>query len=79
MQGVLKAIKGGEALRDETVRGTYNESPTPGRRFALYGPPRAIDVGYRRVLTSLVQRIIDQDEHRTVFETENSVYELQHR
>jgi hypothetical protein len=67
------------ALRTKSVAGVYQQNPTIGAPFSIYGKALSLNVGMRAVITSPVISVATIDENVVEFSTENSKYRLQEK
>jgi len=65
-------------VRSKFVDGDFEKLPTVGESFSIYGAPINKDMDYRRLTTSIVQKVTETDDGLSmVIETLNSTYLLQ--
>ena len=75
MRAVLTRLEGGEALRTDSVVGEVGKMPAVGHRVSLVG--QGLEFGFRSVITSTVQEIVEEGPGFSVFVTNSgSVYSL---
>jgi hypothetical protein len=77
MNGVLRRIKNGTALRSDSVRGVFGAMPEVGHSFLLFSEPLNGLPDYRREIQTSPVRVVETMGKVTRFTTENSVYELE--
>lgn len=76
MKGRLVKIKSThKELRTDEMIGDYQEVPTLGKEFVIFGKPLNPAMTTRMIRTTPIQ-LVCKDSDRFLFETENSSYEL---
>ena len=81
MKGTLTKVKGGQAMRTDTIEGSFREWPKPGERFFMIAPPLDPTATVRVFTTSRIVSIDDDilagGNRMVVFTTESgSQYEV---
>jgi hypothetical protein len=72
---LTKISKNQNALRTNTVEGTFYGPPCAGFSFKIYSTPLTPSHDYREVTTSIVQSV-ELTDYGFRFKTVNSIYDL---
>lgn len=78
MHGILKRIKSShQNLRTDKIEGNFQKLPELNKPFIIVGKSLTLP-GHRIVTTTPVKGISDNDkDDKILFDTENSIYELE--
>ena len=71
----MSKVRGGVAVRTETVQGTCTDRPVIGESFAILAESLSFAGGIRVITTSPITAITEQDDSLIV-QTLNSTYKL---